>query len=145
MFSPSPYASPAVNARRMAGLYSQVNLDSQVHGNGNPHKLIEMLYDGFFAELAKARGAMRAREIEAKCTAISKAIRIVEEGLRVALDPKAGGQIARDLNELYTFVSKRLVLANARNDEKMLDECAAVMRPLQEAWAAIRPGQGQPS
>lgn len=145
MFSPSPYASPAANARRMAGLYSQVNLDSQIHGNANPHKLIEMLYDGFFAELAKARGAMRAREIEAKCNAISKAIRIVEEGLRTALDPKVGGQIARDLEELYTFVSKRLVLANARNDEKLLDECASVMRPLQEAWAAIRPGQGQPS
>ena len=139
------YASPAASARRMAGLYNQVNLDSQIHGNANPHKLIEMLYDGFFAELAKVRGAMRARDIETKCTAISKAIRIVDEGLRAALDPKVGGQIARDLDELYTFVAKRLVIANARNDEKILDECALVMRPLQEAWVAIRPEPGQPS
>ena len=139
------YASPAASARRMAGLYNQVNLDSQIHGNANPHKLIEMLYDGFFAELAKARGAMRAREIEPKCAAISKAIRIVEEGLRAALDPKTGGDIARDLNDLYFFVTKQLTLANLRNDEKLLDECAAIMRPLQEAWAAIRPGQAQAS
>jgi len=137
------YASHAANPRRMAGLYNQVNLDSQIHGDANPHRLIEMLFEGFFAELAKARGAMRLREIETKCSAISKAIRIVDDGLRAGLDPKAGGQIARDLNDLYLFVAKQLTLANLRNDEKLLDQCAAIMRPLQEAWVAIRPAQAK--
>jgi flagellar secretion chaperone FliS len=56
------------------------------------------------------------------------------------LDLKAGGTLARDLHDLYGYLTVRLTLGNLRNDEAALDECQRLIKPLQEAWAAIGPG-----
>jgi flagellar protein FliS len=98
-----------------------------------------MLMDGFFDAVARARGAMKEGQIPAKCEAISKASRIIDEGLRCALDLKNGGKLASDLDALYLYITQKLTLANARNDEAALVECAELMRPIREAWAAITP------
>ena len=45
-----------------------------------------MLFDGFADAIAQARAALQRREIEAKCKAISRAVRIVDEGLKASLD-----------------------------------------------------------
>jgi flagellar protein FliS len=77
---------------------------------------------------------------------VGKAVRIVEEGLRAALDPVAGGQIAAELDQLYGYVVRKLTLANIRNDDAALMECAQLLQPIQDAWAGIRPavGSGRP-
>ena len=62
-----------------------------------------------------------------------------EEGLRAGLDLNAGGTLARDLDELYTYLTMRLTLAHIRNDEAMLDECQRLIQPLREAWQSIGP------
>ena len=92
--------------------------------------------------LAQARGAMRCGETETKGRAIGRAVRIVEEGLRAGLNLNAGGRLASDLNQLYSYVGMRLTQANLRNDETLLDECLALMQPLQEAWTRIAPTTG---
>ena len=123
----------------MAGsLYSQVGVETGVSG-ATPHQLVAMLFDGFMEALAQGRGAMRSDEPGAKGLALGRAVRIVEEGLRAGLDLNAGGTLARDLDELYTYLTMRLTLANIRNDETMLDECQRLVQPLQEAWQAIEP------
>ncbi|MBE0549598.1 MAG: flagellar export chaperone FliS [Rubrivivax sp.] len=137
MFS-SP-ASLRSSAARHCGMYQQVNLDSQLNGDATPHQMVTMLFDGLFESLAHARGALRARDIEAKGRAIGRAVRIVDEGLRSALDLRQGGPLARDLHDLYAYVAARLTHANLKNDERALDECAALMSPVREAWTAIRP------
>ncbi|MDE2615035.1 MAG: flagellar export chaperone FliS, partial [Burkholderiales bacterium] len=101
------------------------------------HTLVAMLFDGFMEALAVARGAMRERRPEAKGTAIARAVRIVEEGLRGGLDLRAGGSLARDLDDLYGYLTLRLTQANLRNDEACLDECQRLVLPLQQAWASI--------
>ena len=121
------------------GLYQQVGVETRLSGAG-PHQLVTMLFDGFMEALAQGRGAMRAGQAEAKGLALGRAVRIVEEGLRAGLDLNAGGQLARDLDELYTYLCMRLTLSNLRNDEAGLDECQRLVQPLQEAWAAIAPG-----
>ncbi|MCC7152563.1 MAG: flagellar export chaperone FliS [Rubrivivax sp.] len=113
--------------------------------NASPHRLIEMLYDGFVDALVEARGAMRSKEIERKGRAIGRAARIIEEGLRSALDLDRGGRLAADLNGLYTYVGTRLMQASLRNDEAILDECQRLIEPLREAWSAIAPSRGQPN
>lgn len=137
MYATSAFASSG--AARHCGMYQQVSIDSQVHGNASPHQLVAMLFDGLFESLAKARGAMRAGDPQAKGQAIVRAVRIVDEGLRAALDLRNGGTLARDLHALYAYVTARLTQANLKNDERALDECAALMTPLREAWEAIRP------
>ena len=64
-------------------------------------------------------------------------MRIIDEGLRSALNLKAGGKLAADLSDLYAYVCLRLTQANLHNDEAALDECVALVSPLREAWQAI--------
>ena len=133
----SAYPSQSAFARRLsAGMYQQVGVESQLVG-ATPHHLVAMLFEGFMEALAQARGAMQSGDMAVKGTAIGRAVRIVEEGLRAGLDLKAGGSLAQDLTDLYTYVTMRLTLGNLRNDEKALTECQRLMQPLQEAWASI--------
>ena len=134
----SSYPSPAAARRQIGGLYQQVGLETQLAG-ASPHHLVAMLFDGYIEALAQARGAMRAGQIEIKGRAISRALGIVQEGLRAGLDLKVGGSLARDLDDLYAYIAGRLTLANLRNDEALLDECQRLVQPLREAWASIAP------
>ena len=134
--SPHPLRSAARGAA--GNLYSQVGVETGV-ASATPHHLVTLLFDGFMEALAQGRGAMRSGQTEAKGLALGRAVRIVEEGLRAGLDLHAGGNLARDLDELYTYLTMRLTLANIRNDEAMLDECQRLVQPLREAWAAIAP------
>jgi len=129
-------ASASRSPQQFAAAYRQVGAETGVAG-ASPHKLVAMLFDGFMEALAQARGAMRAGQVEQKGRAISRAVRIVEEGLRSSLDLRAGGSLAQDLNDLYGYLAMRLTLANVRNDEAGLDEAQRLMQPLREAWMSI--------
>ena len=124
--------------KSLASAYMQVGLETAT-ANATPHKLIEMLFDGFKGALARARGALAARDIEAKARAISHAARIVEEGLKAGLNLADGGELAAELNALYAYIGMRLTHANLHNDAAALDECARLMEPVHSAWAEIGP------
>jgi flagellar protein FliS len=121
-----------------ASAYARVGAETSVNA-ASAHKLIELLFNGFMDQVALARGAMRARQIEAKGAAITRAARIVEEGLKAGLNLEAGGPLASDLDALYAYVAIRLLAANLRNDESALDECVRLIGPLRDAWVAIGP------
>ena len=135
------FASP----RTHADSYHRVHVETGAQA-GDPHKLIEMLLQGAIDSIHKARGALERQDFRVKGEQVAKAVRIVEEGLRAALDPVSGGQIAAELDQLYGYVVRKLSLANLRNDDQALMECAQLLQPIQEAWAGIRPsvGSGRP-
>jgi flagellar secretion chaperone FliS len=122
-------------------LYQQVGIETRLSG-ADPHALVAMLFDGWMQAVAQARGAIRSRDLVLKGQSIGRAVRIIDEGLRAGLDLQAGGTLARDLHDLYGYLTLRLTVANLHNDEAALDECQRLMRPLQEAWLAISPQQG---
>ena len=122
--------------QRQAGAYKQVHLNTGVD-SASPHGLVVMLFEGLSDALAQARGAMRSRNIEAKGRAISRAVGIVGEGLRGRLNMQEGGQLAIDLDELYGYITVRLIHANLRNDEAALDECVRLLEPVRQAWSQI--------
>ena len=132
----STLSSRIANRRLPGSLYSQVGVETRLSG-ASPHQLVAMLFDGFQEAVAQACGAMRGGQLEAKGMAIGRAVRILDEGLRAGLDLRAGGSLARDLDDLYGYLSLRLTVANLRNDEAALDECQQLMEPLRQAWASI--------
>ena len=135
MFS-TPYAPSASRGQQSAGAYHQVGTLSKV-SLASPHGLVTLLFDGFFAAINRARGAMRSGDVAAKGRAVAHAVRIVDEGLKAALNLNAGGSLAADLNDLYAYVCLRLTRGNLQNDEAALDECQRLMQPLREAWIGI--------
>lgn len=123
--------------------YKNVGLESGV-ASADPHKLILMLYQGAILAIASAKNQIGRKQIAEKGTSITKAIKIIDEGLKASLDVKAGGEIASNLSELYDYMNQRLLIANLKNDVKILDEVSALLAELKEAWESIRPTTAKP-
>jgi flagellar secretion chaperone FliS len=133
----SPFTSAAHRrSAPHAQMYSRVGVETGVQG-ASAHKLVAMLFEGYFESLMRAKAAMAAGQIELKGREIGRAVRIVEEGLKASLNLSAGGALAADLSELYDYVTLRLTQANLKNDTAALDECHALVKPLHDAWQSI--------
>ena len=117
-------------AYRKAGVETQVDTAS-------PHQIVVMLFDGALSAISTASMHMQAKEISEKGAAISKAIDIIEGGLRACLDYQAGGELAERLGALYEYMCGRLLQANMRNDQKALDEVSGLLGELKGAWQEI--------
>ena len=128
-----------------AAQYRKVGVQSNVE-TATPHKLIEMLLDGALSKLHLARGLMEQKQIAAKGEQISWALAIID-GLKAALDLTAGGEVAANLDALYDYLMRRLVVANLDNDVAVLDEVARLLNEIRLGWNGIRqqPGQDQNS
>ncbi len=87
---------------------------------------------------------MKAGDIEKKGLAISKAIMIIDSGLRASLDKKVGGEIAENLDALYAYMSQRLMMANLKNQPEILEEVHSLLKDLKSAWDAIGPAHKLP-
>jgi flagellar protein FliS len=116
--------------------YAKVGMETGVVA-ASPHKLIVMLFDGALVALNTALSAMRGNNIGEKGKSISKAILIIDAGLRAALDKKAGGEIAEGLDSLYEYMSGRLLKANISNDPAIVEEVQRLLIELRDAWNAI--------
>ncbi|MBQ5962698.1 flagellar export chaperone FliS [Massilia sp. ZL223] len=133
--------------QRGVGAYAKVGLETGVAA-ASPHKLIIMLYDGAMVALLSAinnmKGTNGAANVAAKGASISKAITIIDNGLRASLDKAAGGEIAQNLDALYDYMSRRLLQANIKNDVAAVEEVHGLMSDLREAWVAIGEKNEQP-
>jgi flagellar protein FliS len=121
-----------------AAAYAKVNVETGVAA-ASPHKLVMMLFDGALVSISSAIRHMEAGEISAKGQAISRAISIIENGLRASLDKSAGGEVAENLDGLYGYMNTRLVTANLNNQKDHLEEVHRLLKDLRDAWAAIEP------
>ena len=125
--------------------YAKVGIETGVI-SASPHKLIVMLFDGALVSVNAAIMHMKAGDIPAKGAAISKAIMIIDSGLRASLDKKAGGDIAEGLDALYEYMGSRLLQANLKNQVDILEEVQRLLGELRGAWNAIgTDGQPKPA
>jgi flagellar protein FliS len=131
MYGHSPFSSHG----QRSTLYSKIGLETDVQ-SASPHRLITMLFDGAFDAMNQASVAIQAGNIEMKTRALSRAVRIIDEGLGAGLNLEAG-PLALDLRDLYAYTCQRLLQANLHQDLAAIDECRRVLTPLREAWNAI--------
>jgi flagellar secretion chaperone FliS len=104
-----------------------------------PHGLVLMLFDAVRLALAEARAQMLLSQTVAKGQAISKAVEIIDCGLKPSLDLDRGGKIAEQLYSLYDFMVERLTLANLRNEPAHLDVVSRLLAEIEGAWRQIDP------
>lgn len=140
-----PPASPfAPRHQRPNNAYTRVGLETDVH-DATPHRLIALLFDGLFSNLAQAEGAILAGERERKNHALMRAVRIVDEGLKAGLDLEAGGELALQLHDLYSYSAVRLAYANLRDDVEAIREVRHLLDPVRAAWGQIAPSNERPA
>lgn len=122
---------------RSANSYKTVGLETSVMGS-NPHQLVGLLFDALQQSLAAAKSSILSGDISTKGRSISRAVRILEEGLKAGLDIERGGDLAANLRSLYDFCIFRITEANLRNDAAMIDEVIRLIHPVADGWNQIR-------
>lgn len=103
----------------------------------DPHQLIMMLYDGAINRLAKAGFAHEHGSVPEVNKLIADVISIIE-GLRECLDQKQGGDLAANLDDLYSYMVTRLLRAHRQDGvDKAFTEVTGLLQELREAWSSI--------
>lgn len=121
---------------RKTNAYGQSQLESRV-ASASPHELILMLYEGALVAIANAGEFMANGNIPEKGAAITKAIAIIDEGLKASLNVDAGGEVAQNLLALYDYMTYRLFTANLKNDREALNEVTRLLLEIKSAWHSI--------
>ena len=119
-----------------ATAYANVGVETGVT-SASPHKLVIMLFDGALMAITNAIQSIKLGNVSAKGQSISKAISIIDTGLRASLDKNVGGAIAVNLDALYAYMSTRLLTANLNSDVMILQEVHGLLMELKTAWDAI--------
>lgn len=129
-------------ARRAISAYVQTGIETGVP-EADPHRLVLMLFEGALSALAQARLKLAGGDIPGRGEAISKAISIIQSGLRASLDPAKGGELAARLDSLYQYICQRLLDANLRGQVQPLEEASGLLTQLHDGWAAIDPAHAE--
>ncbi|EFN6915103.1 flagella export chaperone FliS [Escherichia coli O10] len=113
--------------------YAQIGVESAVM-SASQQQLVTMLFDGVLSALVRARLFMQDNNQEGKGVSLSKAISIIDNGLRIGLDEESQDELTQNLIALYSYMIRRLLQANLRNDVSAVEEVETLMRNLADAW-----------
>lgn len=127
--------------QRSVQAYANIGLETEVL-SASPEHLITLLFRGARAAILKARLHMQNGNIQGRGEALSKAIDIVDSGLKASVDLEAGGELSRNLVATYELIIRNLLLANLNADAGKLDLAEQLLTNIAEAWtAATEPAQ----
>ena len=118
--------------------YQQVSVESAVM-SASPHQLIVMLFDGALSALVRARLFLEQGDLPSKGQSLSKAINIIENGLKAGLNMDVEGGLSQNLAALYEYMVRRLLSANLHNDASAIVEVEGLLTNIADAWKQIEP------
>jgi flagellar protein FliS len=117
------------------GRAAQQYVQTQVRSS-TPLELVVMLYDGALRASAAACDAMERRDIPARRVALSRAMAIISE-LQSTLDMDRGGEIADQLDRLYTWMTSQLVEATVKQQVGPILDVRRTLQILRDGWQQI--------
>lgn len=107
--------------------------------NADPHELVSLLLRQARSKIHLAMEAGNQGDIATRTQGIHRACAVID-GLHVSLNPEAGGEVARNLEDLYDYMHRRLLHANAHpEDQTALQEVDGLLSTVQDAWLQIQP------
>ncbi|WP_272656755.1 flagellar export chaperone FliS [Providencia sp. PROV157] len=116
--------------------YQQVDLESEIT-NATPYQLIQILFKGALSALKRGEIFMQQGKVAEKGKEISKAIDIIDTGLKQSLNYEAGGELAEDLASLYEYMTMQLLRANLENNVAYVQEVYQLLSDIASAWQQI--------
>lgn len=116
--------------------YAKIGVESAVM-SANQQQLVSMLFDGALSALVRARLFLQDGNIEGKGLSLSKAINIIENGLKQGLVEGSGDELTDNLVGLYAYMVRRLLQANLRNDVETIEEVEGLLRNIADAWKEV--------
>jgi flagellar protein FliS len=101
---------------------------------------VAMLYERAIGSLQEAVAAIEAGDVNKRWSANKRAMDIVT-ALMASLDGERGGEIAHNLDQLYTYLLRRLPMVDVRNDPAPATEAIELLKPLCESWQQLARGE----
>lgn len=98
-----------------------------------PAKLVFLLYEKAIISLREACRAIDDGEVEVRWRANNRAIEIVSH-LWSTLDVDRGGDISKNLGDLFPYLITRLADVDVNNDRASAEEVIGLLEPLRESW-----------
>lgn len=98
--------------------------------------LILMSYDAAIRFCKAGDQALLDANGIAKGEWFGRAFDVVGE-LRRSLRPDAGGEVAKQLDSAYAFISRQITLANVTGKREHAENAIAVLEQLRDAWRQI--------
>ena len=116
----------------MQNAYAQYNNNKIM--TASPAELTLMLYEGAIKFCNIAMDAIEKKDISKAHNNIVKVENIIEE-FRASLDHKY--PVAEDFENVYAYLSKRLVEANIQKDREILEEVLEHLRTMRDTWKEV--------
>lgn len=117
------------------GRYSQAYQKAAVT-TVDQRKLIVMLYDGAIRYLTVAAEKLEENDHYEAHTNLIRGKSIVAE-LLASLNLEQGGEIARNLQRLYTYMFNELVDANVNKDASRVQQVLNLLKELRVGWSTM--------
>lgn len=111
--------------------YFQTQLTTTSQGD-----LLVMLYDGAIAYLSEAKEKMAEKNFAEKGMLISKALDVISE-LDGSLNMEKGGELSKNLHNLYIYSQNKLLQANLKMNQEFVEEVIGILTSLRSAFAEI--------
>ncbi|MBX3021089.1 MAG: flagellar export chaperone FliS [Bdellovibrionales bacterium] len=108
--------------------YKQTSVQS-----ASREKLLLMLYEGAIRFIKQAIIAIDNKNIADRGVNIGRAFDIIIE-LNNTLNHEAGGDVAKNLEQLYMFISEQLTKSNATGQKKPLEDALKILETLYSGW-----------
>ncbi|MGB1159098.1 MAG: flagellar export chaperone FliS [Porticoccaceae bacterium] len=115
--------------------YRGVQVTSAV-SYANGIQLIQMLFNGLLDALTDAERHIQSGDIGKKSDAISRATKIIV-ALKGSLDFEKGGELARNLDDLYDYATRQLLKANLHNQDTLVHEIKSLMAEINSGWELL--------
>ena len=95
-----------------------------------------MCYNGAISNLKIAKTSMIEEKYEEKARAFQKFLDIISE-LTTSLNFEKGGEIAKNLHAIYSYIYRRVSEADIAKDLQAFDEAIGILEELRDAWEEI--------
>ena len=122
-----------MNAFAKRALFSYGSVTQTKADTADSHELVKLLFQGLTDRIAAARNALERGERMERADCVTRAQKILS-GLRQTLDFEQGGELARNLDSLYDYCTRRLTEGHAREDDTVFQEVHELMVQIRDAW-----------
>lgn len=100
----------------------------------SPEQLTLMCYDGALRFMRRASKAIDDNDMAEASNSTGRAQAIINE-LNITLNMEAGGDIAKNLREIYLFVNRHLSQALLDKSSASVQESINLILDIRDAWA----------
>jgi flagellar protein FliS len=101
--------------------------------------LVVMCYEKALEMLRHAKKHYEEHQFEEKAKKLQKALEIINT-LQSCLDFEKGGAIAKNLDGIYIYLTRRLLEGDIKRDLTVFDEAIRILGDLGDAWQSIASG-----